>query len=134
MPFSWWPASAGRPRGRRGSCEGGRWLDRRTFRRVLRTAENAAEAAAQLGEAGVSTPWPRVFERHASDPARLDDALLATHIRELRPRALREPLGMWPILLFALRLRAEALDLRRLIWGISLGVPRARLGSELVEA
>lgn len=117
-----------------GFLQGGLWLDRRRFRRVLRTAKDASQAAALLGEACVSTPWARVFERHALDPAHLDDALLAAHIRELRRRAMREPLGPSPVLLYALRLRAETLDLRRLIWGISLGVPRSVLGFELVEA
>jgi hypothetical protein len=39
-----------------------------------------------------------------------------------------------PLLGYALRLRAEALDIRRLIWGISLGAPCETLLEGLVTA
>jgi vacuolar-type H+-ATPase subunit C/Vma6 len=42
------------------------------------------------------------------------------------------PLGPAPLLAYALRLRAEMIDLRRIIWGVALAVPRAALTRDLV--
>jgi hypothetical protein len=53
-------------------------------------------------------------------------------ILDLRDEMRREPLGPAPVLRYALMLRAQTLDLRRIIWGLSLGVPGALLGEGLV--
>jgi vacuolar-type H+-ATPase subunit C/Vma6 len=112
---------------------GGRMLEGRLFRRLARESEEAAQAVEGLAERFASTAWGPVLTRHASDPAGLEEALLSAHVRILRRRAREEPLGPVPVLLYALQLRAEALDLRRVIWGVALGVPGPVLSLELLE-
>jgi vacuolar-type H+-ATPase subunit C/Vma6 len=43
------------------------------------------------------------------------------------------PEGTAPLIGFALSLRAEVLDLRRIIWGVSLEAPGALLEAEMVS-
>jgi hypothetical protein len=66
------------------------------------------------------------------DPEGPERAVLAALILDLRDEMRREPLGPAPVLRYALMLRAQTLDLRRIIWGLSLGVPGALLGEGLV--
>lgn len=56
-------------------------------------------------------------------PARLADRLLDADIRRIRNRARRAPLGPWPFLHLVLRSRAEARDLRNLVWSSAMGAP-----------
>jgi hypothetical protein len=44
------------------------------------------------------------------------------------------PLGPGPVLWFALRLRAQVVDLQRIVWGAVLSAPRADLAAALVTA
>jgi hypothetical protein len=48
--------------------------------------------------------------------------------------ARRDPLGSAPLLAFALALRAQTVDLQRVIWGVALGAPAALVARELVTA
>lgn len=52
-----------------------------------------------------------------------EDRLLAADIRWTRDRARRAPLGPWPFLHLVLRSRAEARDLRKLVWSAAMGAP-----------
>ncbi len=111
---------------------GGRLVDRETFVAAA-TATDVLEAGRVLAGATGRSPLRRATrppgERHGS----VEDALLRAMIAEQRRQARLEPLGPAPVLLYALRLRAEVLDLRRILWGAALGVPSARLVEEMVS-
>jgi vacuolar-type H+-ATPase subunit C/Vma6 len=111
---------------------GGRTLRRLDFLRVAE-ASNAEEALVGLSSAFSATAWGRVFERQAVDPRSFEETTLTCQIREVRRRARRDPLGPVAIVLYGLRLRAEALELRRIIWGIALGVPRSELMAGILD-
>jgi vacuolar-type H+-ATPase subunit C/Vma6 len=53
--------------------------------------------------------------------------VLGAVIGELADVTRTDPLSPATVLCYALRLRAEVLDVRWLIWGISLGAPSAAL-------
>lgn len=96
---------------------------------VLLLAEDRAEAARHLGHTFRGTPFAAAFE---GDSSELETEILGIRLRALAAAARRRPLGPAPFLLYLLRLRAELLDLRKVLWGIALGVPRERLARELV--
>jgi vacuolar-type H+-ATPase subunit C/Vma6 len=73
----------------------------------------------------------RAIDRSAGD---LERRVLAAWIEDLRHRARLAPLSATPLLLYALRLRAEVLDLRWLIWGTALRAPPAVLAEGLVSS
>jgi vacuolar-type H+-ATPase subunit C/Vma6 len=95
-------------------------------------AGDVPEAMRRLAASFAGTPLAQAFEPQAGDPARLEEAVLRIRVRAL-VRAMRtEPLGPAPLLAYALRLRAELVDLRRIIWGVALAAPRTALAEDLV--
>jgi vacuolar-type H+-ATPase subunit C/Vma6 len=84
--------------------------------------------ARALAPAAVAEPFRHV----TADLAELDDQLQRVRIRELGRHTRRAPLGPAPLLWFALRLRAQVVDLQRIIWGTALSVPRGALTATLV--
>lgn len=92
------------------------------FERAAAAPDRPA-AADILARAMRRSPARDALRTHADDPAGLERALLGGQIAMLARRARLEPLSVAPILLFALRLRAQVLDLQRVIWGIALGAP-----------
>ena len=127
------PADAGERSAlaRESFVEGGRRLPR----------DRCAEAAGADGRAAAMDRLAPLFDRtplgdalRAHAPlATLDDAALRWALAVVRRDARREPLGTARVLAFVLRLRAELRDLRRLAWGLALGVPRDRLERALVS-
>lgn len=104
---------------------GGGRLTSAAFERAA-AAPDAAAAAKRLAEVFAKPATSRlaeVFRRIAGDPGGIEDTALRAHIRFLMQEQRRAPLGPAPVLAYALRLRAQVLDLRRLIWGIALGAP-----------
>ncbi|HYL22403.1 MAG TPA: V-type ATPase subunit [Gemmatimonadales bacterium] len=97
-------------------------------------AASLPEAARRLARAFSGSPLEPLFERYAGDPGELEDAVLRQRIRQLVQATRTEPLGPAPLLAYVLRVRAEVVDLRRIIWGVALGTPPALLASELVTA
>jgi vacuolar-type H+-ATPase subunit C/Vma6 len=93
-----------------------------------------ATAADLLGGGFRGTRLAAVFAHPDHQPAGLELAVLGAQIAEFRARSRVEPLSVAFLLGFALRLRAEALDVRRVIWGISLGAPARTLIEGLVTA
>jgi vacuolar-type H+-ATPase subunit C/Vma6 len=67
-----------------------------------------------------------VFER-VSSAATIEDELLRARIGLLHDAERQDPAGLASVLEFALRVRAEVIDVRRVIWGVALGAPRAAL-------
>lgn len=111
--------------------EGGRHLTLAAFLDAVSAGETGAgrRLAAVFRPAGLAT----AFERWGADPAAFEHRLLRHRIAALRGAERRDPAGPAAVLGFALRVRAEVLDLRRLIWGIVLRAPRAELGAGLVS-
>jgi vacuolar-type H+-ATPase subunit C/Vma6 len=112
---------------------GGAALSRPRFEAAVRTGASAL-AAQNLSAAFAGTPLARPFADAAVGAADIERLVLGARIANLRQRALHEPLGPAPILHFALRIRAEVLDLRHIIWGIALAAPRPALEKDLVAS
>jgi vacuolar-type H+-ATPase subunit C/Vma6 len=99
----------------------------------IAAAGSATDAPHTLARAFGETPLGQAFERYGAESG-LEDQVLRARIRSL-VRAMRTaPLGAAPWLVCALRLRAEILDLRRIIWGIALAAPRDDIARDLVSA
>lgn len=112
---------------------GGRSLLLEAFERAVATRDPAA-AADRLAKAFDGDPMAAVLRQHRDDVAALEDAVLRARIATLEQLARREPLGPAPLLVFALALRAQTVDLHRVIWGVALGAPPALVARELVTA
>lgn len=121
------------PRASGAFLDGGRALTRRRFRAAL--AETSAERrCALLAAALAGTPLAPVFARASGSDAPLEAELLAARLAGQRRAARIDPLGPAPILVFALRVRAELADLRRITWGVALGTPPGVIRRELAVA
>ena len=110
--------------------KGGRHVGIGPFEEAV-AAASAAGAAARLARAFGSSPLAGPMARSGGDAGGAETALLRARLAEQRRAARHDPLGPAPLLTFVLGLRAETADLRRLIWGLALGAPRALLGAEL---
>lgn len=113
--------------------DGGDRVSSGAFNAAAATGDGAVAARALSTAFGV-TPLARAFERFAGDPGELENAVLRIRVRELTQAARMAPLGPAPLLAYALRVRAEVLDLRRIIWGVTLATPPAALAQSLVTA
>lgn len=100
------------------------------FEEAVQTG-SAAGAAARLARAFGASPLAGPLAQRAGDAASTETPLLRARLAEQRRAARTDPLGPAPLLTFVLGLRAETADLRRIIWGLALGAPRARLAAEL---
>jgi len=89
-----------------------------------------ARLAAALGDVPIAT----VLRQAARDPASLEDDLLRARLDGLARRVRQAPLGALPVLWFGLRLRAQVVDLRRIVWAMTLGAPRGTMVEGLVTA
>lgn len=101
---------------------GGRTISLTTF---LETIAEGPAAARRLAAAFHDSGLAAAFERWGADPARIEEQLLMRRIAHLRALARRDPAGPASVLEFALRLRAEVIELQRVIWGMALGAPAA---------
>lgn len=99
--------------------EGGHRLARTAFVALL--ARNRSAATEALSDLYHATPFGPVFRR---GPMRgLDDALLNARVEVQRRAARAAPLGVAPVLWFALELRRETTLLSRMLWSLALGAP-----------
>jgi len=110
---------------------GGLALERDAFVAAAAAASRTL-AATTLGRAFAGTPLATLFDRAPDDPAQLQRGALVRTLGALRARSRVEPLGSAPVQLFLARLDAQSADLRRLAWGLELGVPRDALREGLV--
>jgi len=111
--------------------EGGRFLDRGVFGELLalETFDGVRERLTQvLGESALAN----AFNGEPGDVASLETAVLRAQLAEQSRAARIDPEGPAPLISFALALRAEVLNLRRIIWGISLEAPAALLQAEVI--
>jgi len=110
---------------------GGQALDRDEFVAAA-TAASRATAAATLARAFAGTTLARLFARTPDDPVQIQADALVDTIHALRTRSRVDPLGSAPVQLFLARLDAQSTDVRRLAWGLELGVPANALREGLV--
>jgi vacuolar-type H+-ATPase subunit C/Vma6 len=110
---------------------GGLTLDRDTFVAAAGAVSRAA-AAATLAHAFAGTPLARLFADARDDPAEFRAIALVDTLGALRTRSRVDPLGSAPVQLFLARLDAQSTDVRRLAWGLELGVPCDALREGLV--
>jgi len=107
--------------------EGGKLITRDEFDRLA--ALPPVEARARLARLVAGTVLAPIAPEH---PAGSDEAMLTAQLRELRRTVRLDPLSLGVVLEYVLRLRAELEDLARIIWGITLRVPRRRISAGLV--
>lgn len=101
---------------------GGSRITIEVYERAIVTGQWSA-AAEQLATAFTRTPLAAVFRDPAAEPGTLERSLLRGQIDMLDAQARTDPLGPALVLSYALRLRAQVMDLRRIIWGLALGAP-----------
>jgi hypothetical protein len=102
------------------------------------------EEAAALGEPGAAgmrlarglapSMMAEPFRHVTPDLTGLEEAVLRMRVLEVARLTRRSPLGPGPVLWFALRLRAQVVDLQRIVWGAALATPPAALAAALVTA
>jgi len=97
------------------------------------SAPDPAAAGRLLATAFAGTSLAPPFAELSRDAGRLEDAVLRARIRRLARASRSAPLGPAPLLAYALRVRAEIVDVQRIVWGRALGVLPAGLASELVS-
>lgn len=113
--------------------EGGRLLSRQDFDTMMRL-ESAALLPPYLAKLFAPSPLSAVFADATLELSQLETRVLRTQI-EVQRRAMRhDPLGAAPIIAFALELRAQVIDLRRIIWGVELQAPKVLLYEQRVLA
>jgi len=117
----------------RAFVEGGRRLSLEAFSDAV-AAPDASAAARRLSVAFGSDPLAPVFAQAAADPAAIEAAILSRRIAAQNAAARHDPAGVASVLHYVLRLRAEVLDLRRVIWGVMLRAPRPAIAAALVSA
>ena len=107
--------------------EGGSLITRTEFDHLA--ALPPAEARSRLARLVAGTVLAPIAPEH---PTGSDEAMLTAQIRELRRTVRLDPLSLGVVLEYVLRLRAELEDLARIIWGITLRIPRRRISAGLV--
>ena len=118
--------------GKQAFVEGGRRLALGTFLEAI-AAGDAGAAGRRLVTVFRPTPLAAAFER-AADASSIEEQLLRSRIAMIRDAERRDPAGPASVLGFALRVRAEVFDVRRVIWGVVLGAPRGSLAGAAVAA
>lgn len=114
--------------------DGGAAIDRDAFTEAARIDDvEKSRVAIARAFGAASSPVGRPFADLALDASRLETAVLAARIEALRAARLRDPISPAPLLEYAMRLRALAVDLRRIVWGIALGAPDSVVAAEWVS-
>jgi vacuolar-type H+-ATPase subunit C/Vma6 len=112
---------------------GGHGVTQALFESAVATRDIVA-AGRRLATGFEGSRLARVFADPVATPGALERAVLAALIAELGGLTRTEPLSPAPLITYALRLRAEILDVRWLVWGVCLGAPPAVLAGGLVTA
>jgi vacuolar-type H+-ATPase subunit C/Vma6 len=113
--------------------DGGRWLTRDVFRKLM-SLETRPQLEKRLAWELRNSALGSAFRHDIEDLAQLESAVLHAQI-DWQNRAVRiDPSGAAPIIGFAIELRAEALNLRRIIWGVALRAPAALIQADMVVA
>jgi vacuolar-type H+-ATPase subunit C/Vma6 len=111
--------------------EGGRWLGREVFGELF-DLESRAAVQRRLAWELRNSPLADAFVAELDNITELDAAVLRAQIA-WQHRCMRlDPASAAPVIAFALELRAEVQNLRRILWGIGLQAPPALIQAELV--
>ncbi|HEY7194525.1 MAG TPA: V-type ATPase subunit [Gemmatimonadales bacterium] len=119
----------GAPRGagaKQSFVTGGRRLSLPAFLETIAAGDPALARRVLARAFRDALPLARVFE-HTADPSSIEEQLLRARIALLQQAELRDPAGVAAVLRFALRVRAEVIAVRRVIWGVVLGAPQDSL-------
>lgn len=111
--------------------EGGRWVSRDVFEAVW-NLDSRAGVERRLGFELRESPLSDVFAGKLDNVTELERAVLEAQIAWQHRRMRLDPSGAATIIAFALELRAEVINLRRILWGVSLEAPAALIQAELV--
>lgn len=124
--------------GRRGSpsrddawVPGGGAFDPPAFSDAIVIDDPGARRARLADVLGPTLPGPVLADPSIALP-RIEAAVHRARILHWERVALSEPLSPAPLLVYVLRARAEAADLRRIAWGLELGAGRDTLAQGLV--
>jgi vacuolar-type H+-ATPase subunit C/Vma6 len=113
--------------------EGGRWISRDVFHKLM-TLETRPQVEKRLAWELRKSALGNAFQGEIEDLAQLEGTMLRAQI-DWQNRAVRvDPSGAAPIIGFAIELRAEVVNLRRIIWGVALKAPAALIQAEMVVA
>jgi len=113
--------------------EGGRWITRDVFHKLM-ALETRPQVEKRLGWELRKSALGNAFQGEIEDLAQLEGTMLRAQI-DWQNRAVRvDPSGAAPIIGFAIELRAEVVNLRRIIWGVALKAPAALIQAEMVVA
>ncbi len=113
--------------------EGGRCLSRHDFDTMMRL-ESAALLPPYLAQLFRQSALSAVFAATTLELSQLETRTLRTQIEDQRRAMRHDPLGAAPIIAFALELRAQLIDLQRILWGVALQAPPALLCDQQVLA
>jgi vacuolar-type H+-ATPase subunit C/Vma6 len=109
---------------------GGRRLAIGDFEEAIATHEPAA-AGMRLSRALAGTPFATIIAHGSIAPVALEDELLRCRLRVTARQVALAPLGPIAVIHFALRLRAQVIDLERIVWTVALGAPRGEVATNL---
>lgn len=111
--------------------EGGGAIDRALFEELLGT-DRPEEARQRLADAFRGSSLKSAFAEGAPSIASLERRVLQAQIAEQQQAARTRPDSAAPLIAFSLSVRAEVLNLQRIIWGVALQAPPALMQSEMV--
>ena len=113
--------------------DGGARIDRAVFGELMRS-DSFEQTRRAVAVAVRGSSLSEAFADEEAELSTLEAAVLRAQVSEQRRLARRYPDSAAPTIGFALELRAEVLDLRRIIWGIALGAPSPLLQAGLVAS
>lgn len=113
--------------------EGGRWLTQDVLRNLM-SLSTQGDLERRLAWELRKSPLAPAFPGEIENLAELEGEVLRALI-DWQNRAVRlDPSGAAPVIGFVIELRAELLNLRHIIWGVTLRAPAALIQTELVLA
>jgi vacuolar-type H+-ATPase subunit C/Vma6 len=113
--------------------EGGRWITRDLFHDLM-NLDTRRDVELQLASSLRSSALGAIFRGETEDLSELEGAALQAQIA-WQNRAVRlDPTGAAPVVGFAIELRAQVLNLMRIVWGVALRAPAALIQAEMVTA
>ena len=113
--------------------EGGRWLARDVFRKLM-SLETIRDLEKRLAWVLRKSALASAFRDESDDLVELESTVARAQINWQNRAARVDPGGAAPLIGFAIELRAEVLNLRRIIWGVALRAPAALIQADTVDA
>jgi vacuolar-type H+-ATPase subunit C/Vma6 len=110
---------------------GGRWLGRDAFEKMM-GFETRQEVQTRLARELRGSVLGTAFSADGRDFAAIESSVLAAQLAWQRHSVRLDPSGPAPVIGFAIELRAEVLNLQRIIWGVALQAPSALIEAEMV--